>query len=74
MKRSAHLLFKACCLFDQRVTTSLLTPCNVAPVNTEQCLKSYGFRLGYNTMEGREQKHQKFQNMQRTLLFKIVGQ
>ena len=59
MKKSAHLLFKACCLFDQRVTPSLLTPCNVAPVNAEQCLKSYAFRLGYNTMEGREQKHQK---------------
>ena len=59
MKRSAHLLFKTCCLFDQRVTPSLLTPCNVAPVNAEQCLKSYAFRLGYNTMEGREQKHQK---------------
>ena len=59
MKKSAHLLFKACCLFDQRVTPSLLTPCNVAPVNAEQCLKSYVFRLGYNTMEGREQKHQK---------------
>ena len=59
MKRSAHLLFKACCLFDQRVTPSLLTPCNVAPVNSEQGLKSYGFHLGYNTIEGREQKYQK---------------
>ena len=59
MKRSAHLLFKACCLFDQTVTPSLLTPCNVAPVNSEQGLKSYGFRLGYYTMEGMEQKHKK---------------
>ena len=59
MKRCAHLLFKPCCLFDQRVTPSLLTPCNVTPVNAEQCLKSYACRLGCNTMEGREQKHQK---------------
>ena len=59
MKRSTHLLFKACCLLDQRVTPSLLTPSNAAPVNAEQCLKSYPFRLGYNTMEGRKEKHQK---------------
>ena len=59
MKKSAHLLFKACCLFDQRVTPSLLTPSNAAPVNAEQCLKSYPFRLGYNTMEGTKEKHQK---------------
>ena len=59
MKRSGHLLFKACCLFDQRVTPSLWTLCNIAPVNAEQCLKSHAFGLGCNTMEGREQKHQK---------------
>ena len=46
-------------LFDQRVTPSLLTPLNVTPVNAEQCLKSCGFCLGYNSMEGRKQKHQK---------------
>ena len=59
MKRSAHLLFKACCLFDQRVTPSLWTLYNADPINPEQCLKSYRFGLGCNTMEGREQKHQK---------------
>ena len=56
MKRSAHLLFKACCLFNQRVKPSLWILCNVAPVNGEQCVKNYGFCLGCNTMEGREQK------------------
>ena len=52
MKRSPHLLFKACCLFDQRVTPSLLTPRNVAPVNAEQCFKSYAFRLAYKERYG----------------------
>ena len=56
MKRNAYLLFTAYCLFDQRVTPSLWTLCNVTPVNTEQCLKNYGFGLGCNTMEGSEQK------------------
>ena len=59
MKRSAHLLFKTCCLFDQRFTPSLWTLRNIAPVNAEQCPKSYGFGLGCNAMESREQKHQK---------------
>ena len=55
MKKEAHLLFKACCLFDQKVTPSLWTLCN----NAEQCFKSYRPGLSCNTMEGREQKHQK---------------
>ena len=46
-------------LFDQNVTPSLWTLCNVVPFNTEQCFKSYKFGLGSNFMEGREQKHQK---------------
>ena len=74
MKRSAHLLFKACCLFDQRVTPSLLTPLNVTPVNAEQCLKSCGFCLGYNCMEGRKQKHQKISKYAENTTVQIVGQ
>ena len=59
MIKEAHLLFKVCCLFDQKVTPSLWTLCNVGPFNAEQCFKSHKFRLGCSTMEGREQKHQK---------------
>ena len=58
MIKEAHLLFKVCCLFDQKVTPSLWTLCNVGPFNAEQCFKSHKFRLGCSTMEEREQKHQ----------------
>lgn len=59
MFEEGKLLFKACCLFDQRVSPSMWTLCNVAPVNAEECFKKYGLGLGCNTMEGREQKHQR---------------
>ena len=58
MKAEARALFCACCLFEQRVSPSLWTLCNVAPYHAEQCLDQYQFGLGCNTMEGREQKHQ----------------
>ena len=58
MKHEGHLLFKACCIFDQKCTPSLWTLCNVAPIHAEQCLQNYRLGLGCNTMEGREQKHQ----------------
>ena len=35
------------------------TLCNVAPYNAEECLVQYSLGLGCNTMEGREQKHQR---------------
>ena len=58
MKRTGKALFKACCLFDSKVSPSLWTLCNAAPVHAEICVNKYGFGLGCNTMEGREQKHQ----------------
>lgn len=58
MKIQAKDLFTSCCLFDQRISPSLWTLCNVAPYQAEKCLHMYKFGLGCNTMEGREQKHQ----------------
>ena len=58
MKKTATDLFKMCCVFDSKISPSLWTVCNASPVHAEICLKSYGFGLGCNTMEGREQKHQ----------------
>lgn len=59
MKKEAKLLFKACCVFDTKITPSMWTLCNVALYNADQCLRMYQFRLEYKTMEGREQMHQK---------------
>lgn len=53
MNKVANLLFKACCVFDQKVSPSLWTLCNIAPYNAGECLDLYGFGLGCNTMEGR---------------------
>ena len=57
-KKTAKDLFKMCCVFDSKISLSLWTICNVSPVYAEICLKSYGFGLGCNTLEDREQKHQ----------------
>ena len=59
MKEEGHLLFKAYFLFHQKVIPSLWTLCNVGIFNTEECFKSQKFGLGRNTVEEREQKHQK---------------
>ena len=51
-------LFKSCCIFFKRISPSLWTYCQIAPVHCEDTFSSYGYGLGCNTMEGREQKHQ----------------
>ena len=58
MKETAKALFKCCCVFDAKVSPSLWTLCNVVPFHAKKCFEFYGFGLGCNTMEGREQKHQ----------------
>ena len=57
-------LFKCCCIHDRNITPSLWTFTNVAPVHTKWLVEKMGLGLGVNSMEGREQKHQKiFQYM-----------
>ena len=51
-------LFRSCCLFDTSITPTVWNFSNVSPLHAKQCIESYGFGLGINTMEGREQKHQ----------------
>ena len=59
MRVACNLLFKACCLTENRVSPSLWTLCCAAPCHAKLTLDEYGLGLGVNTMEGREQKHQK---------------
>ena len=58
MKSIGITLFKLSCLFDNRISPSLWTLYNVAPVHASICFNQYNMGLGCNTMEGREQKHQ----------------
>ena len=53
MREDGKSLFKACCIFDQRVSPSLWALCLVAPVHAKETYRAYHFGLGCNTMEGR---------------------
>ena len=58
MKTECKKLFRSCCLFEQRISPSLWALCQAAPMHATITLTEYGYGLGCNTMEGREQKHQ----------------
>ncbi len=58
MKAHCKELFKCCCVFFKSQTPSCWTLTQVVPVHAQQTLEKYGFGLGCNSMEGREQKHQ----------------
>ena len=64
MERDCKRLFQCCCLYDQRLTPSMWTICNAAYVHAKETLSRYCFGLGCNSMEGREQKHQKVKKYQ----------
>ena len=52
-------LFCQTALFENSISPSLWVLCLVAPFHASLTFSMYGFGLGCNTMEGREQKHQK---------------
>ena len=58
MKNIGKKLFTLSCLFDNHMSPSLWTLCNVTPIHASICFEKYNMGLGCNTMEGREQKHQ----------------
>ena len=59
MQMSGKKLFKACCRSGTSVSPSVWVLCNVAPNHAKETLLLYGLGLGINSMEAREQKHQK---------------
>jgi len=69
MKKESHLLFKASCMFSQRVSPSMWTLCNALPFHAEKTLQQYQLGIGVNTMEGREQKHQQIQKYSHNTTF-----
>ena len=58
MSEAGINLFQCCALFDSRISPSLWCFALVAPKHAEELIRTTGFGLGINTMEGREQKHQ----------------
>ena len=59
MELVAKKMFKLCCLHDKSMSPSLWTLCVITPVHTKSIFTKLGLGLGLNSMEGREQKHQK---------------
>ena len=52
-------LFRFICKYDASITPSLWVLCNAAPSHAKETLTLYGLGSGVNSMEGREQKHQR---------------
>ena len=57
MFMSGRRLFVCCSLYDVSVSPSLWCFSIVAPHHAKHLFHKFGFGLGINTMEGREQKH-----------------
>ena len=62
-------MFKLSCLHGTSISPSLWTLCIMTPVHTKCIFEKLGLGLGANSMEGREQKHQKiYKYMQNSTL------
>jgi len=61
LTKECEKLFVAACLYNKSVSPSLWTVCNVVPSHAKVTFNEYGMGLGSNTMEGREQKHQRIE-------------
>ena len=55
--KNSQLLFKICCIFDQKIWPILWILCNASPFHSKVFLRSYWFGLSRNTMRYLEQKH-----------------
>ena len=58
LKEHSFNVYKACALTQPRVSPSIWTMGVAVPFYANKTYQDYGFGLGCNTMEGREQKHQ----------------
>ena len=59
MKNVGKELFKTSCMLELNTTPSMWVLCNISPFHAETTLSLYGLGLGVNSMEPREQKHQR---------------
>ena len=56
---AAKILFNSVRLNESSVTPSFWVLCNIAPSHAKKTLSLYNLRLEVNSMEAREQKHQR---------------
>ena len=62
LQHHCQSLFKLCIVYDLGMPSpSLWAICKAVPYHAKITLADYGFGLGVNSMEGREQKHQSIQ-------------
>ena len=59
MIESGKELLKASCMLETNTTPSMWVLCNISPYHAKTTLSLYGLGLGVNSMEPREQKHQR---------------
>ena len=59
MKTTARRLYISCSLYNNKLSPSMWALTNCAPIHAGKTLHDYSLGLGINSMEGREQKHQK---------------
>ena len=63
MIESGEELFKASCMSETNTTPSMWVLCNISPYHAKTTLSLYGLGLGVNSMESREQKHQRLKKI-----------
>ena len=59
MKTAARRLYLSCALYNNKLSPSMWALTKCSPVHASKTLSDYNLGLGINSMEGREQKHQK---------------
>ena len=69
MLSSGKKLFKVSCLSGTSISPSLWVLCNIVPQQAKETLTLYGLGLGINSMEVREQKHQKIKKYSENTTF-----
>ena len=70
MEENGRHLHKVAATYDDAdMTPSTWSIANLMPVHSRITYKQYGFGIGCNTMEGREQKHQKVAKYQKHATF-----
>ena len=64
IEKDAYQLFHSCVYYGSRLSPTMFCLTKVMPAHAKLCFTKFNFGIGCNTMEGREQKHQKVEKYQ----------